>query len=104
MPTVLDLIGYNGKAVSFGKSVLQDGYRFSVQYVNGVYQLIDSSVVLQYNGKIPIALYEHKKDPLLKTNILDKKPALAKSRLNYLKAFLQQYFYRMQNNKLSAIE
>lgn len=104
MPTVLELIGYRGKAISFGKSVFKNGYRFSVQYVNGVYQLIDSSVVLQFNGKIPIALYKYKKDALLKTNLLEKEKAIVISRLNYLKAFLQAYFYRMQNNKLSSVD
>lgn len=104
MPSILDLVGYKGKAVSFGKSVFKNGYRFSVQYVNGVYQFIDTSNVLQFDGKVPIAFYEYKNDPLLKENLLSKNKDLADKKLNYLKAFLQQYFYRMQFNKLASIE
>lgn len=102
MPTVLDLVGYKGKALCFGKSVFKDGYRFAVQYVNGVYQLVDENYVLQFNGHEAMALFDRHKDPLLKENLLTSKKVLADEKLNYLKAFLQQYFYRMQYNKLTA--
>lgn len=104
MPTVLELAGYKGKALCFGKSVFKDGYRFSVQYVNGVYQMVDSAYVLHYNGHEPMALYHRKKDPLLKNNLWPQEKNLAEERLRYLKAFLQQYFGRMQFNKLTAGE
>lgn len=104
MPTVLDLVGYRGKAVCFGQSVFKDGYRFAVQYVNGVYQLVDSTHVLQFNGHEAISLYNREKDPLLRNNLLTSQKTLAEEKLNYLKAFLQQYLGRMQFNKLTANE
>jgi hypothetical protein len=84
--------------------VFKDGYRFSVQYVNGVYQMIDSAYVLHYNGHEPMALYHRKKDPLLKNNLWPQEKNMAEERLRYLKAFLQQYFGRMQFNKLTVGE
>jgi phosphoglycerol transferase MdoB-like AlkP superfamily enzyme len=104
MPTVLDLVGYKGKAVCFGTSVFKKGYRFALQYVNGVYQMVDSNYVVQFNGHELMSMYQRQQDPLLKTNILDKEPALAAEKLKYLKAFLQQYFGRIQFNKLTVNE
>jgi hypothetical protein len=73
-----------------------------LQYVNGVYQLIDSSFVLQYNGQEVHGFYNWKKDPLLQTNVYASQKAVADNMLNYLKAILQQYFQNLQFNKMTA--
>ena len=104
MPTVLDLTGYKGKSLGYGKSVLRKGYRFAVQYVNGVYQMIDSIHVLQFDGKKLMTMYDRIKDPLCKTNILEKNQKIANEKVKYLEAYLQDYFYRMQFNKLTEGE
>lgn len=100
MPTALYLAGYKGKVHSFGKSLFSDTYNFAVQYVNGVYQMIDSVNVLHFNGKEVIAFYDRIKDSDLQKNIYSKNKDLAEKKANYLKAYLQDYFYRIQYNKL----
>lgn len=100
MPTVLEICGYKGKVVCFGKSVFKEGYRFSVQYVNGVYQMIDSTHVLHFDGNKVLGLYDRKKDAMLEKDLSVSQSALAEQKSNYLKAYLQEYFYRMQFNKV----
>ena len=57
---------------------------------------------MQFDGKSILALYNYKKDPLLKQNLMQREPIKSKEMETFLKAVIQQYNNRMINNKLTV--
>ena len=101
MPTILDYLNYDKKFVSFGESILVNKNIYSVNYKNGIYQIIDSVYILSFNGEKSISLYNYKNDSLLKNNVLDKYQRDAFILEMNLKAFIQSYSNRLVKNKLT---
>ena len=99
MPSVIDYLQIDTNIVSFGNSIWdEDG--FAVNYLNNIYQYFEGGYVLQFNGEKSIALYEVKRDSLLKNNLLLELPELKEEMENKLKAYIQEYNHRMINNQL----
>jgi len=101
LPTIIDFIGIKKELVSFGKSLLQEGNDMSFQYINNIYQVQNHDYHLQFDGENSIAVYDLQKDSLLKKNLiktLDKTKYLPLE--NHLKAVIQEYNFRMKNNRL----
>jgi phosphoglycerol transferase MdoB-like AlkP superfamily enzyme len=100
MPTILNYLGYSGNFNAFGESLLEKKkYDFAVTSMNGIYQIVDSSFVMQFSGDKAIALYDYQKDSLLKNNIennLVQKEQLEKK----IKAYIQTYNYTLLENNL----
>jgi len=104
MPTILDYVGYTGKYVAFGKSMLDStspGYAF--QYHNDIFQIIDSTHILLFDGNKTIAFYNYKEDSLLNKNIVDNQSRQQKVMEDYLKAVIQTHHQALIKNQL-AIE
>jgi phosphoglycerol transferase MdoB-like AlkP superfamily enzyme len=103
LPSVLDYLHYKGKFVSFGQSVFDStATRYNVTFLNDSYQIIQGDYAMQFDGKAIRALYNYKKDPLLKQNLMDIEQAKSKEMEIFLKAVIQQYDNRMINNKLTT--
>jgi phosphoglycerol transferase MdoB-like AlkP superfamily enzyme len=103
LPSVLDDLHYKGKFISFGHSVFDStATRFNVTFLNDSYQMIQGDYAMQFDGKSIRALYNYKKDPLLKLNLKDTEQKKSKGMETFLKAVIQQYNNRMINNKLTA--
>jgi phosphoglycerol transferase MdoB-like AlkP superfamily enzyme len=103
LPSVLDYLHYKGKFVSFGHSVFDlTAARYNVTFVNDTYQIVQGDFAMQYDGKTIRAIYNYKKDPLLKQNLLDIEQKKSKEMEIFLKAIIQQYNNRMINNKLTT--
>jgi len=103
LPSVLDYLHFKGKFVSFGNSVFDStATRFNVTFLNDSYQIVQGDYAMHYDGKLIRALYNYKKDPLLKTNLMDIDRGKAKEMETILKAVIQQYNNRMINNKLTT--
>ena len=103
LPSVLDYVHYKGKFVSFGKSVFDStATRFNVTFLNNSYQIVQGDYAMQYEGNTIRALYNYKKDPTLKMNLLDFEHERTKEMETFLKAVIQQYNNRMINNKLTS--
>jgi phosphoglycerol transferase MdoB-like AlkP superfamily enzyme len=103
LPSVLDYLHFKGKFVSFGNSVFDStATRFNVTFLNDSYQIVQDDYAMHYDGKSIRALYNYKKDPLLKTNLMDMNQGKTKEMETLLKAVIQQYNNRMINNKLTA--
>lgn len=104
MPTILDLIGYDGQFFSFGCSLFEkDGPRFAVSYKNGLYQIITDKYVLQFDGKITIGFYL-RSDFLLDHNLVHsfEYEEDRKCTESFLKAFLQQYSHSLRMNRMTC--
>ena len=104
-PTLLHLLGYNKPYLAFGKDLLgYDGdgvlQSWAFNYNAGIYQLVRADgLLLQFDGTKTTAVYRFKTDPLLKENLVGKLPEQQEMEL-FLKALIQQYMSRMNENRL----
>lgn len=103
MPTVLSLTGYNKPYIAFGQDLTKtkDDETWAVSYNNGIYQLVKGDFFLQFDGKNVTAVYNFKKDPMLKTNVAGKEDREKQNEMTrLLKAVISSYMKRMKNNEL----
>lgn len=100
-PSILNLLRYQKPFFSFGKNALDTSiYQYAVNYYNGIYQLNDDSLHLQFNGEEFIGMYRYKEDSLLSNNLI-KTEEIPEKPANTLKAFIQNYQQRMISNRLT---
>ncbi|MEZ4853421.1 LTA synthase family protein [Flavobacterium sp.] len=100
MPSVLKHLNINTKIVTFGKPY-QSNNDFVVYYLDNIYHYIDSDYYMAFDGKNAIGLYNFKEDELLKNNLLQKEPEVAKKMERFIKAYIQSFNERMINNELT---
>lgn len=99
MPTLLSYLHYDCSYVSFGKDLLHPTTNdFTINYLNGNYQIFNNQYVLQTNGKAIVGLFDYKADRLLKHKVENTK--IKDELLKKTQAFMQQYNNRMIDNKL----
>jgi phosphoglycerol transferase MdoB-like AlkP superfamily enzyme len=101
MPSILGLLGYDKPFVAFGQNVFDTKEGTAVNYINGVYQLITDSLVLEFDGSNTLSLYNYQSDPLLEQNLLFTHRREAHRMEQTLKAIIQQYNNRMIDNQLT---
>ena len=106
MPTVLSYLGYDKPYVSFGCDLLTtaDDDTWAVNYQGGIYQYVKGDYLLQFDGERSKALYRFRTDLLLKQNLVAKEPKVANAMELQLKAIIQSYMTRMNENKLTIKE
>lgn len=102
-PTLLHLLAYDKPYLAFGDDLLdgskEPGDSWAFNYNAGIYQLVKGDVMLQFDGEKTTAAYRFKTDPLLKENLVGKLPKQQEMEL-FLKAVIQQYMSRMNENRL----
>lgn len=102
MPTILKYLNYDKPFISFGQDLFDNANeRFSVNVLSNVYQMYMGDYMIQYNESEIISLFEFKKDSLLQNNLKGTLPEIEKKLLKHIQAFIQEYNYRMINDKLS---
>lgn len=103
MPTILDYVGYGGPYVAFGKSLVSTSSddAYAINYTNEVFQYYKGDYLLLFDGEVSVALYNIRKDPLMKENVIGK-TAVHHKMENDLKAIIQQYMTRMINDRLTV--
>ena len=103
MPTVLNYLNYTGKFISYGKDVLNNQHdNFAFNSINNTFQIISGDYILQFSNDQSIGLYNFEKDYSLSENLLYKKTKITNKLENNIKAFIQDYNYRMIHNKLTV--
>ena len=102
MPTLLSHLGYKNKYVAFGQDLFStvDEATWAVNYLNGIYQFIKGDYVIQFDGTHVKAMYNFRKDVLMKHNLAGKGIAQEKDMERQLKGIIQSYMQRMEKNKL----
>jgi phosphoglycerol transferase MdoB-like AlkP superfamily enzyme len=96
MPSILDYINYSGQHLTFGRSLFDSTTSgWAVSFINGIYQLIENNMALQFDGENSIALYNLANDSLLKNNLLNNNNPVATILENKLKAIIQTYNQRL---------
>ena len=100
LPTVLGMLGYHKKYLSFGIDVLNTPTEdtWAVNYFNGIYQYVKHGYVLQFDGTNTKAVYSLE-DRLMKNNLIGKVKVQSQMEQE-LKAIIQQYMERMTQNRL----
>ncbi len=101
MPSALGLLGYNKPFVAFGQNIFDNTEGMALNYLNGVYQLITDSLVLEFDGSNSLSLYNYQRDALLQKNLLSTNLREAHQMEQTLKAVIQQYNNRMIDNQLT---
>ena len=101
MPSVLAYLGYQKPFFAFGKDILtkEKETPWAVCYNHPAYQLLSDSILLQFDGQNTYAVYNYQNDPLLQNNIASEINYSAMER--YLRAYIQQYIYRLTTNQLT---
>ncbi|WP_314312336.1 sulfatase-like hydrolase/transferase [Hoylesella saccharolytica] len=104
LPTVLSILGYGKPFLSFGCDLMSTPMEetYAVNYLNGIYQYVKYGHVLQFDGKQTKAVYALD-DLLMKHNLKGKVKQQAQMERE-VKAIIQQYMYRMVNDKLMPTE
>lgn len=102
MPTILSFLNYDKSFVAFGQNLFEDKKNtFAVNYLNGIYQIIQCDFVLEFDGEKSLALYDVANDELTLRNLLTVFPDKASQLKNQLKAYIQQFNNRMIENRLT---
>ena len=102
MPTILGVLGYDKPYLAFGCDVLNTPApnTWAVNYNNGIYQYLQGDMMMQFDGNKVKGMYRFKTDNMLQDNLTGKVPEQATME-KQLKAIIQQYMNRMNNNKLT---
>lgn len=100
-PTLLHLLGYDKPYLAFGHDLLGDeaAKTWAFSYNAGVYQLVKGDLMMQFDGDRVTAIYRFKTDKLLKNNLVNQLPEQQPME-QLLKAIIQQYMSRMNENRL----
>lgn len=105
MPTILGYTGCARPYVAFGIDLLAtpEAETYAVEYVNGIYQIIQGDYLLQFDGENATGLYQFTTDSLLTRNLLSSPghSEHGQQLSTLLKAFVQSYMQRMNENKLT---
>ena len=103
MPTILGYLGYDGDYFGFGRDLMNErvGESVAVNYNNGVYQYVKGDYVIQFDGERTRAIYNFKRDEMLKNNLLGQVKE-AEEMERELKAMIQQYMERMIEDRLTV--
>ena len=100
-PTLLHMLGYNKPYLAFGDDLLagDTNQTWAFNYNAGIYQFVRGDLLLQFDGTKTTAVYRFKTDPLLKDNLIGRLPEQQPMETQ-LKAIIQQYMSRMNENRL----
>ncbi len=103
MPTILGYLGYPYPYVAFGQDLSRtpDEATWAVNNTNGIYQYVKGDYVIQFtdDGHLK-AVYNYKKDWLMKHDLKNSNLPEVKQMEKELKAVIQSYMQRMINDKL----
>lgn len=103
MPTVLNYLGYDKPYFSFGFDAFSPRKdNFVVNNIGDAFNFYQGDYYMVHDGVKPLSLYNLRQDRLQKKDLLKSEKAIADSLDGKLKAFIQQYNYRMIHNKLVA--
>ncbi len=101
LPSMLGFMNYDKPFLAFGNDLFDTtACRFSVNYIDGIYQLIKDGWSLLFDGKDVIGLYALDKPVNSRENEMYSNPDIADDLVNFLKAIIQQYNHRLINNQL----
>ncbi|WP_430613457.1 LTA synthase family protein [Flavobacterium sp. JP2137] len=100
LPSLMDYLQLNTKIITYGKSYRSDK-DFIVNYLDNVYNFEQGDFYLAFDGKKSLGLFNWKKDPLLKNNLMKTHPEQLKQMETFIKAYIQSFNKRVRENQLT---
>ena len=103
MPTLLNYLGYDKPYIAFGKDVLNTAAEdsWAINW-NDLPTYIKGDYIMILNGNEISGMYNYKTDPLQKDNLLGKGLPEEKDMADHLKALVQTYLQRMNNDDVTV--
>jgi phosphoglycerol transferase MdoB-like AlkP superfamily enzyme len=99
LPSLLDYLNIKDKVVTFGKS-FRSPKDFVVTYLDNVYNYLQGDYYLAFDGQKSIGLYNWKKDPMLRHNLLKTDMQRRNKMERFIKAYVQSFNERVIANHL----
>lgn len=100
LPSIIDYLNIKDNVVTFGKSFKSDK-NFVVNYLDNLYNCIQDDYYLAFDGQKTVGLYNFKKDPFLKDNLMTKNKEILSKMERFIKAYIQSFNSRQINNELT---
>jgi hypothetical protein len=100
MPTVLHYLGHRDPFIAFGNDLLNDTAQHFVVNYNGFYQIFQDDHLLQFDGERSTALFDFKRDTMLRHDLRTDLPEVLQTLEPRLRAFIQQYNQRLMDNRM----
>ncbi|MFM2226460.1 MAG: hypothetical protein RJA07_2662 [Bacteroidota bacterium] len=106
LPTVLNMVGYQGKVAAFGRNILQQDSATAKTFtwLNNNFLLMDNNLTIRYNGNKLLSAFTYKTDKACTENVLITHQQKAEQMSTYLKAVIQTYNEGLLKNRLYPIE
>jgi len=100
-PTLMHYLAIKDPFLAYGSNALDTvSNKIVVNCYGKIFQAFDQDLMLQFDGEKPLGLYRYKVDPLLNTNRLYDPNYPHEHLMAALKAYIQQYTFRIKNNQL----
>jgi len=96
LPSLLGLINYPNEFISAGSDVFNEKKSGALMFANNNYQFVGEKSIIQFNNEQLVASFSATDSLLLKNN----KQYLNQNEYKLAKAFVQNYFTRLNKNKL----
>lgn len=102
MPSVIHYLGLKDRFLAYGNSVFDAGRKpFAVNYLNNLYYYFQDGFILTFDGEKSRSLYNYSTDKHLKINLIKTQKDTLLALENNLKAIIQDYSKRLDNNSLT---
>ncbi len=102
LPTVLNMVGYEGKFISFGQSMFEkQNDRVAISSLGNIFQIVDGHFSLQFDGENPVELYDYIRDPFLKNNLVKEQPSVTLKLSEQIESYIQVFNSSVIHNTLS---
>ena len=98
-PSIMDHVGYEEPFRALGTSMLREGEnRLVMNYINGIYQLVDRDLMIKFDGEDVVAAYYFREDSLLKKDVSQQIDV--SDREEKVKAVIQVFNNSLIENKI----
>lgn len=102
IPSILDLVGFEGEINTFGRSLIKDDrVPYAIQFVNGQYQMIQGDRMLFFNGEKATGLFAYLTDTLFKEDLRLEEPATVDTMQLHMQAVIQRFGQAVRDNQMA---
>jgi phosphoglycerol transferase MdoB-like AlkP superfamily enzyme len=102
MPSVIHYLGIEENFLAYGSSVFETAREpFAINYLNSMFYYFKDNFILTFDGESPNSLFNFANDKNLRNNLITQKSDTLKLLEKKLKATIQDYQLRLENNKLT---
>ncbi|MBK9196659.1 MAG: hypothetical protein IPO17_17085 [Flavobacteriales bacterium] len=103
MPSILDVVGYQGSVNTFGQSTFQrDRPNRAMIHLGGQYRLIEDDRLLLFDGEQAIGLYDYLGDTLCEQDLRASEAERTKQMTGEMKAAIQRHAAALLRNSMAA--